>query len=473
MRFSILPLVLSLSTLSAVSTARAGDEKAGHVLAGGKQRLMYTTYFFTAAEAVIHGYENDTKVRIVSLEKNGTVFEGTVGRGQTKLVRTGRGVFGFLTDKKASVLVGTPSSCTAVGYFVRDREGSFRSDHFFTELPSGVSAAGARVVLWAWEDLSATVTDLTADKALAKTEIKAGRYYTIPYETLAALGSHVLDIAADRDQLMVEVYYDEGFFIPSRDGRAAGKIFYGYVGDITEGVNDLQLISYYSNTNVVVTDVDNGETLWRGQVKKGGIEAVTLSKKYVKVVADHEIAVAIAPYKHYQGGYAEHYFSFGAEGTGIEHDFLITSPQELWLFSYYDGSAVDVEDAVSGKKIFSGTLGAGHVRGLEPGFGFYRVRSSKGISVMAGSNACGGEYSPAAGLFAVDEALFQVVQEIKDERRQRAAAEGRKLSDAEAAAPLTTEEMEKAQDAVKTKTQASTPMAPAEIQQRLDSMVTY
>ena len=33
---------------------------------------MYTTYFYTAREAVIHGYEADTKVRVVSLEKRGT-----------------------------------------------------------------------------------------------------------------------------------------------------------------------------------------------------------------------------------------------------------------------------------------------------------------------------------------------------------------------------------------------------------------
>src|SRR4051794_33851286 len=35
--------------------------------------LTYTTYFYTAAEAIIHGFENDTKVRIISMEKKGTV----------------------------------------------------------------------------------------------------------------------------------------------------------------------------------------------------------------------------------------------------------------------------------------------------------------------------------------------------------------------------------------------------------------
>ncbi len=78
------------------------------------KRLMYTTYFYTAAEAVIHGYEQGTKVRIVSMESKRTVWKGKVGAGETKLIPTGRGVFSFLADKKASILVGTPSACTAV-----------------------------------------------------------------------------------------------------------------------------------------------------------------------------------------------------------------------------------------------------------------------------------------------------------------------------------------------------------------------
>lgn len=35
------------------------------------QKPLYTTYFYTAAEAVVHGYEKDTSVRIVSLEHKG------------------------------------------------------------------------------------------------------------------------------------------------------------------------------------------------------------------------------------------------------------------------------------------------------------------------------------------------------------------------------------------------------------------
>src|SRR5437868_7755431 len=63
-----------------------------------KDGRMYTTYFYTAAEAVVHGYEKDTQVRIVSLadpatqRKAGTIWQGTVGVGETKLIPTGAGV---------------------------------------------------------------------------------------------------------------------------------------------------------------------------------------------------------------------------------------------------------------------------------------------------------------------------------------------------------------------------------------------
>ena len=463
--------------LAALLTLASGTAEAKKV-AGGAKRLMYTTYFYTATEAVIHGYEDDTKVRIVSLEKKGTVFEGVVNKGETKLVRTGRGVFGFLSEKKASILVGTPSSCTAVGYYVRDHAGSFKSSHFYTELPSSMSATGARVVIWAWKDVNLSVKDLSSHKTLADgVKVKAGGHYTLPHRTLQSMGSHVLEIGADQPEIMVQVYYDEGFFVPSKDGRAAGRIFYTYVGDITEGVNDLQLVSYHGNAEVTVTDIENGKKIWSGVVNRGGIHTLTLSKKYVKVEANREISVAVAPYAHYQGGYAEHHFSLGSEGTGIEHDFLITSPGELWLFSYYNDSAVEVTNAKTGEKIWNGKLGAGHVRGLTPGHGFYRVRASKGVSVMGGSSACGAEYSPAAGMFAVDEALFSVVQEIREERRVRAAAQGRTLTEAEYQAPLSKEEVQKAKRKIrKTPSPAAAPaqtMSDDEIEERLETMQTY
>ncbi|MBI1832067.1 MAG: hypothetical protein HYR84_11520, partial [Planctomycetes bacterium] len=125
-------------------------------------QLTYTTYFYTASEAVIHGFENDTKVRIISMEKKGTVYEGTIGRMQTKTVPTGKGVFSFIANKKASILVGTPTSCAAVGYWLRDQDGNFRAKHLFALTPQGHShSADCRIVVWAWEDVKVDITDET------------------------------------------------------------------------------------------------------------------------------------------------------------------------------------------------------------------------------------------------------------------------------------------------------------------------
>src|SRR5688572_30798804 len=103
-------ITLALAVALAVSGATNVKDPQKAPVAPPKSALpslMYTTYFYTAAEAVVHGYAADTKVRIVSLERNGTIWEGTVGIGETKTVQTGKGVFGFLSDKKASILVGT------------------------------------------------------------------------------------------------------------------------------------------------------------------------------------------------------------------------------------------------------------------------------------------------------------------------------------------------------------------------------
>lgn len=431
-------------------------------------KLLYTTYFYTAAEAIIHGYEAGTSVKIVSLEKNATVYEGKVGPGETALVHTGQGVFGFLADKKASILVGTPSSCTAVGYFVKNREGSFRSGQFFSQLPSSVSANGAKVVVWAWEDTSFSMTDVAGEKVLHRGDLKAGKPFVMEADELRSLGSHVLDFRAEKPALSVEVYYDEGFVVPSRDGRASGREFYTYVGDITEGVNDLLLTAYSGGAEVKVTDIKTEEPIWSGTVGENQLVPITMKNRFVRVTANREINVTVAAYKHFTGTYAEHHFGMGAEGTGIESRFLIHTPQELWIFAYFKGTDVEVINNNTHETLWKGPLEPGQVKGLQPGFGFYSVKSSKGISVMGGSSACGGEDSPAAGLFAIDDVLYKVMLEIQQDRRNQAASEGRTLTPAAAAAPLSPAEMAKARSAVGAKHKA--PMGDAEIQQRVDTI---
>ena len=134
--------LLVLAGVASVTPAPATDKpKTRDVDIKPLSKPMYTAYFYTAGEAVIHGYEDTTKVRVVSLEKRGTIWEGVVNAGDTRVVSTGQGVFGFIADKKATILVGTPTSCTVVGYFLKDQNGSFKSNRFFAQLPTGAGGA--------------------------------------------------------------------------------------------------------------------------------------------------------------------------------------------------------------------------------------------------------------------------------------------------------------------------------------------
>ena len=141
----------------------------------------------------------------------------------------------------------------------------------------------------------------------------------------------------------------------------------------------------------------------------------------------------------------------------IDNEFLVTTSGELWVFSYYDGNDVTVKNAKSGAVVFSGPLAAGEVKGLRPGHGLFSVRGSRGLSTMGGASACGADYSPAGGLFAIDEAVLEVVAQIREERVREAAAQGRTLTTTELAAPVNTKEWTKHQknylDSVSTKLQ--------------------
>jgi hypothetical protein len=451
---------------AAAEPAKPADEKAP-TIDGITGELTYTTYFYTPAEAIIHGFENDTRVRIISMEKKGTVYEGKINRLETKLIPTGPGVFSFVANKKASILVGTPTKCPVVGYWLRDQDGNFRANQLFTHTPSGRQHEDCRILVWAWEDVKVDITDLTTKKTLADgVSIKAGKYFELHGKTLEGVDSHVLNFQADKKAISVQVYYDEGFTVPSVNGSGSGRLFYTYVGTITEGVNDLSIISYYTNAKVRVEDVNDGKEIWKGEVPKKGIHTITLKGRHVKVTSDVDVCVQVAAFEHYKAGYAEHHFGTGGEGTGIETEFLITTPGELWIFSYYPMNEVRVTEATTGKEVWTGRMGEGEARAVHPGYGYFRVTSSKGVATMAGSNCCGCQFSSATNQFAVDEALFKVVQEIREQRIEQAAKNGEKLTPDKLNAPLTAEELKRANTAVQTTTGRST-YTEAEVQDRL------
>ncbi len=426
------------------------DDPSLHAISGN---LWYTTYFYTAGEAIIHGFEDDTQVRLISVDQGGTVFSGTVNANEAKQVNTGAGVFSFVANKKASILVGTPSSCAVVGYWLRDQDGSFRAQRLFSHLPSNSShSQDCRVVVWAWEDIEVTISDLTADKLVDKVKIEAGKFHEITGESLGEINNHIIDFQANKPSMSVQVYYDEGYFVPSESGRGAGRLFYTYVGTITNNENDLNLISYYTDTKVRVEDAVSGEEIFSGTIAKGQIHTITQSGRYVKVTSEHEISVLVAPCKHYSGIYAEHHFGVGGEGTGIDREFLLTTTRELWVFSYYPMNNVQVYNALTNELVWQGVLENGQVQGVHPGQGFFRVESAKGVSVMGGAASCGAEFSPATSLFAIDEALFKVVQIIREERQRNAAAMGQSLTEAQLNAPLTDDETKRANEYVRRET---------------------
>jgi len=468
----LLTSVLTTAALLAAPAVAADPAPGASAAMPTGDRLMYTTYFYTAGEAIVHGYEDGTSVRIVSMQSGTPVWSGTVDAGKTALVPTGPGTFAFFSDKKASILVGTPSSCTVVGYWLRDRDGEHRSSHFYGQLPSSPSGATDRLVVWGvGPDTSFTIRDLTADRMLHTGSVHSGQRYVMDRAGMSGLHGHVLDIRSETPDIMVQVYQDEGFTVPSTSGRGMGREFLTWVGDITNGVNDLNIVSYYADANVSVVDLDSEEVLWRGRVPEGGVHTLTMANRFVRVASDSEVQVIVAPYAHYTGTYAEHHFGMGIEGGPIDTDFMLPTTTELWIFSYYGDNAVTVTDISTGEQVWSGMMTAGSVTGLQPGHGFYRVKASRGTSVMGGAASCGAEYSPAAGMFKVDEALLAAVIEIREHRVREAAKDGRTLTHEEINAPLDEGELLRVTESVRAATGNASYSAP-EAAERLDSMVT-
>ena len=429
--------------------------------------MMYTTYFYTAAEAVVHGYQKGSDVKIINLDSGKTVWKGIINAGETKNVKTGRGVFGFYSDKKASILVGTPSVCNVVGYWFRDEEGSSLSNHYYGKLPTALFNSDERVLIWAWKGAKVKVVDRTTQKVVFDGKIGKKGYHEVKGSRLKALLGHTLQVSSDK-KVAVQVYFDEGFFVPSQDGRTTGREFLSYVGKITEGKNDLNLITYYGEAKVKVVDHITKKLIWSGKIKAGEVKTLTLAGRFVNIIADSEISALVAPYKHHQGGYAEHHYGSGVEGMGIDTDFYITTPQELWVFSYFSNNTIEVIDMKTKKSVWKGAMGAGKYKSMPTTHGYYRVKSSAGISVMGGAAACGAEFSPAGGLFKIDEKIFEALQEIYAAREKKAKKKGVNLSESEKYRPLNDRENTKVRTYLKKSTGKS--MNPAEVEERVDSI---
>ncbi|MDH5491851.1 MAG: hypothetical protein OEY14_07850 [Myxococcales bacterium] len=431
--------------------------------------MRYTTYFYTAAEAVVHGYHDDTDVRIVSMATGEPVWTGRIDAGETELVPTGAGTYRFISDKKATILVGTPSSCTMVGYWARDEEGSFRSDHFFVQLPLQPNGAEDQVAFWAWEPTTLTVRDRGTGRTLFSGPLPACGRHVFDAETVAGLGASVLEVRASSAAVSVQVYFDQGFAIPAADGRGAGREFLTAIGTIGGlGSNELVLMSQGADARVTVRDLDSQQLVFEGRIEAGTAHTIPNQRlRYLHIRADQEITAMVAPASSH--GYAEHHYAAGLEGTGIDRDFLLPTPGQVWLFSYFDRNEITIEDAASGELAWRGTLDAGQAHAVRRPSGLLRVRGSAALSVMGGDQACGAEFSPAGRLFQVDEALLRAVVEIRRERRQQAAARGQRLSEAEAAAPLTAAERQEAARRVRRATGSSV-LDAAAVEERLGAM---
>jgi len=90
---------------------------------------------------------------------------------------------------------------------------------------------------------------------------------------------------------------------------------------------------------------------------------------------------------------------------------------------------------------------------------------------MGGAMSCGAEFSPASGLFQVAEALFEVVQQIREQRIEAARKQGTELDAAAVNAPLSEAEAQQANEYIQSKTKRRT-YSNEEVQDRLRDLNT-
>lgn len=80
-------------------------------------------------------------------------------------------------------------------------------------------------------------------KPFKTAELSAGGFLDLSGAELSKIAGQTIEVKATHEGVSAQVYYDEGFMVPADNGRGSGKRFLTYVGTITQGVNDLNVIA--------------------------------------------------------------------------------------------------------------------------------------------------------------------------------------------------------------------------------------
>jgi hypothetical protein len=359
-----------------------------------KSDYSYVSHVFTVADVIFFSYVDGTMLAVYDSSGNLIWDNGgnPLDKGGHAYVSVPQGVYTACGSEKFAVLSGDPITRYVVGYYAMDQNGFGTSTELYTWVPQLYGHCS--FIVFAYEDnTQVSVDDTDTATNIATFTLSKGQHWQI--ETLQ---SEWLHITANHP-VSALTCYDQGYLVPSANGRWSGTEFYTYVSDIQSWPEDLTVVSYIDGTSVTIKDSNAGSVVWSGELDEGQAHVESFpsgANRFFTITSSESVTVAVQPWVAITSDYHQGLYVGDSTGTRLGTD-LIGSTLDggyLYVLAYKDSTTVVVSNSRTGAFVKSYTLNDGDYVEANPGNGLWRIMSNYPVSAYSGFGQWNAEFAP-------------------------------------------------------------------------------
>ena len=387
-------------------------------ICGAANALEYNSYIFTTEDIIFFSYQDGTQIKIYDTEGQLAWPEGPdiiLSKGQHAWAdfENVNQVYKVCGSNKFAVLTGDPTTQGISGYYAMDANGLGTSTEFYTYVPeeSDIVSGHQLFVVFGYEpNTSVTVQAEDPNGVYQDVDtftLDKGQHWADPN-----LDNKYIHIIADKP-VSALTCYDQGYFVPSANGRWSGTEFYTYVSDIggyqeDPWVEDLIVTAYDNDTSVTITDSnDPNIVIWSGTLNSGDSWVVSCPEDanldtYYTIESSKTVTVSVMPWELWPTtGYHHGVFVPDRGGTGIGRygsDIIGSTINDgyLTILAYTDNTHVDLYNSENGSWVAGYALNEGKSVNANPGYGLWRIVSDRYVSAYSGFGTHTAEFAPLA-----------------------------------------------------------------------------
>lgn len=376
------------------STVMSLDNPVSMFSSASESDYNYVSHVFTVADVIFFSYVDGTMLALY--DSSGTLIWNNGGsplnKGGHAHVAVPQGVYTACGSEKFAVLTGDPITRYVVGYYAMDQNGYGVSTEFYTWVPQ-IYGHCSFIVFAYHDNTQVTVEDTDTGTIIATFTLNKGQHWRT--ETLSQKWLHI----TANHPVSALTCYDQGYLVPSANGRWSGTEFYTYVSDIQNWPEDLTVISYNDDTMVTIRDSDTGSLVWSGELDEGQAHVESFpsgANRFFTITSSKSVTVAVQPWVAMTSNYHQGLYIGDSTGTRLGTDLIGTTLNGgyLYILAYHDNTNVVIYNSRTGEFVKSYTLNDGEYVEANPGNGLWRIMSNYPVSAYSGWGQWNAEFAP-------------------------------------------------------------------------------